>query len=88
MPDGHLQAVGRDARGRRQYRYHRQWRLARDEAKFKRMIEFAEALPRLRRRLQRDLSAPGLGRDKVLATMVAVLDATRTRIGNVAYALQ
>lgn len=84
-PRGHLQATGRDARGRRQYRYHAQWRRARDGIKFERMIAFGEALPRLRRRVGRDLSRPGLPRDKVLALLVALLDATRLRIGNGAY---
>ncbi len=83
---GHLQATGFDVRGRKQYRYHAEWRAARDGAKFERMIEFGEALPRLRRRLKRDLALPGLSRDKVLATVVSLLDATRIRIGNVEYA--
>lgn len=83
---GHLQAVGHDARGRKQYRYHPQWRVVRDAEKFERMVEFGQALPRLRRRLRRDLRRPGLPRDKVLATVVALLDATRVRIGNAEYA--
>jgi DNA topoisomerase IB len=83
---GHLQATGRDARGRKQYRYHPAWREARDGAKFVRMIEFAASLPRLRRRLRRDLARPGLPREKVLAVVVSLLDATRVRIGNVEYA--
>src|SRR5213078_931837 len=77
---------GRDSRGRKQYRYHAEWRRVRDGAKFERMIEFGEALPRLRRRLRRDLSLSGLPRDKVLAVVVGLLDATRIRIGNAAYA--
>lgn len=85
-PRGHLQATGIDARGRKQYRYHTQWRLLRDHAKFARMVEFAEALPRLRQRLRRDLARPGLPRARVLAAVVALLDATRTRIGNDEYA--
>jgi DNA topoisomerase I len=85
-PRGHLQATGRDARGRKQYRYHPQWRLFRDDAKFDRMPAFGEALPRLRRRLRRDLAQPGLSRDKVLALVVSLLDATRVRIGNAEYA--
>jgi len=85
-PRGHLQATGRDARGRKQYRYHAEWRRVRDGAKFERMIEFGEALPLLRRRLRRDLALPGLPRDKVLAVVVGLLDATRIRIGNAAYA--
>lgn len=83
---GHLQATGIDARGRKQYRYHAQWRSARDGSKFERMIEFGEALPRLRRRVQRDLARPGLPRDKVLAVVVALLDSTLVRVGNVEYA--
>jgi DNA topoisomerase-1 len=85
-PRGHLQATGRDARRRKQYRYHPEWRLLRDGAKFERMIEFGEALPRLRRRLRRDLALPGLPREKVLAVVVGLLDATWLRIGNEEYA--
>jgi DNA topoisomerase IB len=85
-PRGHLQATGRDARGRKQYRYHPKWRLLRDGAKFERMPAFGEALPRLRRRLHRDLALPGLPREKVLAVIVSLLDATRVRIGNAEYA--
>lgn len=85
-PFGHLQATGRDARGRKQYRYHAQWRHARDGTKFDRMIEFGEALPRLRRRVSRDLTSPGLPRKKILALIVALLDVTRLRIGNSSYA--
>jgi len=83
---GHLQATGRDARGRKQYRYHPQWRQRRDSAKFDRMAAFGDALPKLRRTLRRDLALPGLPREKVLAAIVALLDATRARIGNVEYA--
>lgn len=83
---GHLQATGHDDRGRKQYRYHPDWREARDGAKFERMIAFGEALPRLRRRLSRDLKETGLPRDKVLAAVVSLLDATRIRIGNAEYA--
>jgi DNA topoisomerase I len=85
-PRGHLQATGRDARKRKQYRYHPQWRQLRDGAKFMRMIEFGEALPRLRRRLARDLAQRGLPREKVLAVVVSLLDATRVRVGNAEYA--
>jgi DNA topoisomerase IB len=85
-PRGHLQATGRDARRRKQYRYHPDWRLLRDGAKFERMIEFGEALPRLRLQLRRDLAQPGLPREKVLAVIVSLLDATRVRIGNAEYA--
>ena len=83
---GHLQATGRDARGRKQYRYHPRWRTVRDDAKFGRMVTFAESLPRLRRALARDLARPGLPREKVLAVLVSILDATRVRVGNIEYA--
>lgn len=83
---GHLQATGRDARGRKQYRYHPDWRQVRDNAKFDRMVSFGEALPKLRRRLGRDTALPGLPREKVLAVVVSILDATRVRIGNSEYA--
>jgi DNA topoisomerase-1 len=85
-PRGHLQATGYDARGRKQYRYHPQWRQLRDSAKFDRMVAFGEALPRLRRKLNRDLTLEGLPREKVLAAVVTLLDTTRARIGNVEYA--
>ncbi len=85
-PRGHLQATGRDARGRKQYRYHPEWRSIRDDAKFDRMTTFAEALPRLRRRVARDLALDGLPRDKVLAVVISVLDATCVRVGNEEYA--
>src|SRR3984957_16388659 len=85
-PRGHLQATGQDARGRKQYRYHPDWRQVRDGAKFDRMVAFGDALPKLRRKLTRDLSLPGLPREKVLAAVVALLDATRARIGNAEYA--
>lgn len=84
-PRGHLQATGRDERGRKQYRYHADWRTARDDMKFDRMVEFGEALPRLRQRLRRDLNLPGLQREKVLAVIVSLLDTTRVRIGNPEY---
>lgn len=83
---GHLQATGLDARGRRQYRYHPDWRAQRDSAKFDRMVEFGEALPKLRRALRRDLALPGLPQEKVLAAVVALLDSTLVRVGNVEYA--
>ena len=85
-PRGHLQATGRDARGRKQYRYHPEWRQLRDSAKFDRMISFGEALIKMRRVLKRDLDLPGLPREKVLAAVVSLLDATRVRIGNTEYA--
>jgi DNA topoisomerase-1 len=84
--DGHLQATGRDARRRKQYRYHRRWREVRDETKYGRLIPFAAALPRIRRRVARDLARPGLPRAKVLATVVRLLETTRARIGNEEYA--
>ncbi len=83
---GHLQATGRDARGRKQYRYHPDWRQVRDSAKFDRMVAFGEALSKLRRKLRRDLALPDLPREKVLAVVVSILDATRVRIGNSEYA--
>jgi DNA topoisomerase IB len=85
-PRGHLQATGRDERGRKQYRYHASWRSVRDDAKFERMAPFADALPRLRRRLARDLALNGLPREKVIAVVVSILDATRIRVGNEEYA--
>ena len=85
-PRGHLQATGRDARGRKQYRYHPQWRVIRDGAKFERMAAFGAALPRLRRRLRRDLAGTGVTRDRVLAAIVSLLDTTRIRVGNDEYA--
>jgi len=83
---GHLQATGHDARGRKQYRYHPEWHATRGGAKFGRMVEFGTALPRLRARLRRDLARPGLPREKVLAVVVSLLDATLVRIGNPEYA--
>ena len=87
--NGHIQATGRDARGRKQYRYHRDWRLAKDADKFERMLEFGAALPRIRKRVAADLAAP-VGtmprRATVLATIVRLLDTTYLRIGNEEYA--
>ncbi|HEY1329851.1 MAG TPA: DNA topoisomerase IB [Actinomycetota bacterium] len=85
-PNGHLQATGRDARGRKQYRYHPRWRQVRDEAKFDQLLEFGTALPAIRRRIRRDLRREGLPREKVLATVVSLLDTTLIRIGNDEYA--
>ncbi|HXO99563.1 MAG TPA: DNA topoisomerase IB [Luteibacter sp.] len=85
---GHLQATGRDARARKQYRYHARWRSTRDRGKFERIVEFGEALPKLRRRLRKDLALPGLPRDKVLALVVSLLEETMIRVGNDAYAKQ
>lgn len=83
---GHLQATGRDARGRKQYRYHKRWRGVRDETKYGRMIPFGHALPRIRQRVAADLERPGLPREKVLATVVRLLETTYVRVGNDEYA--
>jgi DNA topoisomerase-1 len=84
--NGHLQATGRDARHRKQYRYHPRWRSTRDDVKFERMISFGKALPEIRRRVDQALGLPGLPREKVLATIVHLLQATMMRIGNEEYA--
>lgn len=84
--NGHLQATGRDARGRKQYRYHADWQRQRGDGKFDRIVTFGAALPSLRRRLRRDLAQPGFPRDKVLAIVVALLADTLVRIGNHRYA--
>jgi DNA topoisomerase-1 len=83
---GHLQATGRDARGRKQYRYHHQWREVRDEVKYGRLIAFAQALPRIRRRTSAELKKHGLTRERVLATVVQLLEKTLIRVGNEEYA--
>lgn len=80
--NGHLQAVGRDARGRKQYRYHARWRSVRDRGKFDRVVDFGKALPRLRRKLRRDLATRGLSRPKVVALVLSVMADTLMRIGN------
>jgi DNA topoisomerase I len=85
-PHGHLQATGRDARGRKQHRYHPRWSAVRDEAKYSRIVAFAEALPALRRRSQADLLRRGLPHQKVVATVVQLLERTLIRIGNDEYA--
>jgi DNA topoisomerase I len=85
-PRGHIQATGRDARGRKQYRYHPRWRAARDETKYGRLVAFGAALPRIRAAVERDLARPGLPREKVLATIVRLLETTRIRVGNAEYA--
>ena len=85
-PNGHLQATGRDARGRKQYIYHPQWHVVRNETKFHRMAEFGRALPRIRRRVARDLRLPGLPREKVIAAVLSLLEQTHIRIGNPEYA--
>jgi DNA topoisomerase-1 len=84
--NGHIQAVGRDARGRKQYRYHPLYRAVRDATKFTRMAAFAEALPKIRQRVQQDLNKPGLPKEKVLATIVRLLERTGIRVGNEEYA--
>lgn len=85
-PRGHIQAVGRDARGRKQYRYHEKFRAARDQTKYGRMIEFARALPSIRSRVCRDLRKKGLPREKALAAVVRLLESTLIRVGNEEYA--
>jgi len=85
-PLGHIQATGRDARGRKQYRYHERWREVRDEAKYGRLGDFAKALPRIRERIDADLSRPGIPRERVLATAIRILEETFMRVGNVEYA--
>jgi DNA topoisomerase-1 len=85
---GHLQVTGRDARGRKQNRYHARWHKIRDADKFARLLGFARALPRIRRRVTRDLGQPGLSREKVVATIVRLLEMTFARIGNEEYARQ
>ena len=84
--NGHLLATGRDAKGRKQYRYHPSWRAAREEAKFGRMLGFGRALPRIREAVAAELGRPGLGRTKVLATVVRLLETTLIRVGNDEYA--
>jgi DNA topoisomerase-1 len=83
---GHLQATGRDARRRKQYRYHAQWSAVRGDGKFDRIVAFGRALPKLRRRLRRDLALPGYPREKVLAIVVSVMAETLMRVGNNGYA--
>jgi DNA topoisomerase-1 len=85
-PEGHIQATARDARGRKQYRYHPAYREARDHSKFRHMLEFSEVLPRLRSRIERDLRAPDHTRRQLLATVVRLLDRTLIRVGNDEYA--
>jgi DNA topoisomerase-1 len=84
-PQGHIQATGRDAKGRKQYRYHPQWMACRDEAKFSSLAEFAQALPAIRARVDADLRKPGVQRVRVLASVVWLLDRTMIRIGNETY---
>ncbi len=86
--DGHLQATGRDDKRRKQFRYHSLWREVRDATKYDRMIEFGQVLPRIRKRIARDAAKPGLSREKVLATIVRLMDLTFIRVGNDEYAKQ
>jgi DNA topoisomerase I len=88
IANGHIQATARDDRGRKQYRYHERWREIRDENKYDRMLSFAAALPKIRRRVEADLKLPGLKREKVLATVVQLLERTFIRVGNEEYARQ
>ena len=85
-PDGHLQATGRDDRGRKQYRYHERWREVRDGNKYERMIAFGRALPLIRKQVEKDLGRSGLPREKILATVVRLLEVTLIRVGNEEYA--
>ena len=85
-PNGHIQALGTDERGRRQYRYHAQFRAERDEAKYSRVLKFAKLLPALRQRIEADMARPGLGFEKVAATVVHLLETTMIRVGNSQYA--
>lgn len=85
-PNGHLQAVGRDARGRKQYRYHPRWREVRDEGKYGKLLVFGKVLPKVRERVEQDLSLRGLPREKVLAAIVRLLETTLMRVGNEEYA--
>jgi DNA topoisomerase-1 len=84
--NGHLQATGYDARGRKQYRYHPRWREVRDQTKYNRMIDFALALPKIRKRIEHDFNLPGLPREKVLATIIKILETGLIRVGNDEYA--
>lgn len=85
-PSGHLQATGRDDRGRKQHRYHADWRSVRDQNKYNKILHFAKALPRIRKRVARDLAAPGMPQSKVLAAIARLLESTHIRIGNQEYA--
>jgi DNA topoisomerase I len=85
-PNGHLQATGRDACGRKQYRYHPKWRQVRDEAKYGKLLIFSSVLPKLRSRVEEDLKRPGLPRERVLAAIVRLMETTLFRIGNTEYA--
>src|ERR1044071_5703937 len=80
--NGHLQALGKDIRGRKQYRYHPHWREVRDETKYNRLLDFAKALPGIRAQIERDLKRSGLPRKKVLATVIKILETGLIRVGN------
>ena len=84
--NGHLQATGKDSRGRKQYRYHGRWRKIRDETKYDTMIAFGKALPKIRRRVHKDVKLPGLPKEKILATIVELMEKTLIRVGNEEYA--
>lgn len=88
QPNGHIQATGRDARGRKQYRYHPRWRQVRDETKYQHILEFARLLPSIQRQVEQDLGLPGLPRAKVLAAVVRLMQLTLARVGNSEYARQ
>jgi DNA topoisomerase I len=85
LAHGHIQATGRDARGRKQYRYHARFRAVREETKYEKIFDFVAALPKIRARCERDLATPGLSRDKVLAAVVSLLEQTLIRVGNEEY---
>src|SRR4051794_25357402 len=87
-PDGHIQATGRDAKGRKQYRYHPDFRAIRESTKYEHMLEFAKALPAVRKTIAEHMALPGLPREKVLATVVDLLEKTLIRVGNYDYAKQ
>lgn len=86
IPNGHIQATGRDAKGRKQYRYHPLWRSVRDQTKFTRMIAFSQSLPTIRQRIEHDLALSGLPKEKVLAAIIKLMELTRIRVGNEEYA--
>jgi DNA topoisomerase-1 len=88
VSNGHLQATGRDARGRKQHRYHPRWREVRDANKYDKIIHFAKKLPAIRRQVEQDLALPGLSREKVLAAVVRLLETSKIRVGNEEYARQ
>ncbi|MFL5244228.1 MAG: DNA topoisomerase IB [Gemmataceae bacterium] len=88
LANGHIQATGRDERGRKQYKYHPRWQEIRDQTKYERMLDFGKTLPRLRRQVHGDLAKPALSQDKVLATIIRLLETTLVRVGNEEYAKQ